>query len=36
MSLNKPEISRGIDGLLLWLYILLCCIGIVSIFCRYL
>ncbi|MFT3949965.1 MAG: rod shape-determining protein RodA [Agriterribacter sp.] len=32
MSLNKPEISRGIDGLLLWLYILLCCIGIVSIF----
>ncbi len=32
MSLHKPEISKGIDGLLLWLYILLCCIGIVSIF----
>lgn len=32
MSLHKPEISKGIDGLLLWLYVLLCCIGIVSIF----
>lgn len=32
MSLHKPEISKGIDGLLLWLYVLLCCIGVVSIF----
>lgn len=32
MRTNNNEISKGIDGLLLWLYILLCIIGIVSIF----
>ena len=32
MRTNNNEISKGIDGLLLWLYILLCVIGIVSIF----
>lgn len=29
---SNPEISRGIDGLILWLYILLCLIGITSVF----
>ncbi|HEX5025377.1 MAG TPA: rod shape-determining protein RodA [Agriterribacter sp.] len=32
MSRNNSEISKGVDGLILWLYILLCLIGIVSIF----
>lgn len=29
---NNPEISKGVDGLILWLYIILCLIGITSIF----
>ena len=32
MRTNNNEISKGIDGLLLLLYILLCLVGIVSIF----
>lgn len=32
MRSGNTEISKGIDGLLLWLYILLCFIGITSIF----
>ncbi|MFT3703726.1 MAG: rod shape-determining protein RodA [Agriterribacter sp.] len=32
MSLDKPGISKGIDSLILWLYILLSIIGIMSIF----
>lgn len=32
MRNNSNEISKGIDGLLLWLYLLLCIIGLVSIF----
>lgn len=32
MSMEKPGISKGVDGLVLWLYVLLCCIGITSIF----
>ena len=32
MMRSNSEMSKGIDGLVLWLYILLCCIGITSIF----
>jgi rod shape determining protein RodA len=32
MNMEKPGISKGVDGLVLWLYVLLCCIGITSIF----
>ena len=32
MSMEKPGISKGVDGLVLWLYVLLCGIGITSVF----
>lgn len=32
MSVRKPEISKGIDWVLFWIYFVLACIGIVSIF----
>jgi rod shape determining protein RodA len=32
MSARQPEISKGIDWILLWVYIILVCIGITSIF----
>ncbi|WP_336516130.1 rod shape-determining protein RodA [Pollutibacter soli] len=32
MSVRKPEISKGIDWVLFWIYFILVCIGIVSIF----
>jgi rod shape determining protein RodA len=32
MSTKKPEISKGVDWLLVWLYAALVCIGIMSIF----
>lgn len=32
MSARKPEISKGIDWILFWIYFILVCIGIVSIF----
>src|SRR5688572_21780095 len=32
MSVRKPEISKGIDWVLFWIYFVLVCIGIISIF----
>ena len=32
MSERNPTISKGIDWLLVWIYVILCIIGIMSIF----